>query len=373
MRLSPFVLERYFARHEFKARYLLSSSDCESLSQQELLGMADTATRKMWDELRLSYTESPGHPILRREIANLYETVWPDDVLVLTPEEGIFVGLNVLLQPGSHAIILSPCYQSLYQVAASTGADISRWNLETDGVRWKLDMKALERLTNSRTRLIIVNFPHNPTGFHTDKKTFSRILDFAREKDIVVFSDEMYRLSEYRVEDRLPSACDSSDGAVTLSGLSKSFALPGLRIGWLATKDRELLNRFQQFKDYTTICSSAPSELLAIMALRARDRILDRTHSILQANLDHADRFFARHHEVFEWIRPLASPVAFPRLKGTDSIDRFCDKVIEKKSILLAPGSLFEFGDNHFRIGLGKKNFPEALEQLDAFIHEEYE
>ena len=373
MRLSPFVLERYFARHEFKARYLLSSSDCESLSQYELIEMADTATRKMWDELRLSYTESPGHPILRREIANLYETVWPDDVLVLTPEEGIFVGLNVLLQPGSHAIILSPCYQSLYQVAASTGADISRWNLETDGIRWKLDMKVLERLTNSRTKLIVVNFPHNPTGFHADKKTFSRILDFAREKDIAVFSDEMYRFSEYRAEDRLPSACDSSDGAVTLSGLSKSFALPGLRIGWLATKNRELLSRFQQFKDYTTICSSAPSELLAIMALRARDRILDRTHSILQTNLDHADRFFARHQKVLEWIRPLASPVAFPRLKGTDSINRFCDKLIEKKSLLLAPGSLFEFGGNHFRIGLGKKNFPEALEQLETFIHEEYD
>ncbi len=372
MLLSPFALERYYALHEFSVKFLLSSSDCETLAQTELLTMADSATRKLWDELRLGYTDSSGHPLLRREIANLYETVWPDDVLVTTPEEGIFVALNALLSPEDHAIILSPAYQSLYEVASSTGAQISKWMLETDGVKWKLDLGFLERTRKPNTKVLVINFPHNPTGFHIEVGTQKKILDWAREHKIVLFSDEMYRYAEYRSEDRLPSIADVYDRGVTLGGLSKAFGLPGLRIGWLATKDRAMLNRFKEFKDYTTICSSAPSEILAVIGLRARDRILDRTAAIVQKNLDIADRFFSKHHQRFEWIRPMASPVAFPRLKGTDSIERFCDKLREQKSALLVPGPVFGVPGNHFRIGLGKKNFEEGLEELERFLKENY-
>lgn len=368
MNLSPFSLERYFAKHEFTAKYLLSSSDCETIGQQELVAMADSTTGEMWRNLRLGYTESPGHPLLRREIANLYKTIWPDDVLVLTPEEGIFIAMNALLKHGDHVIILSPAYQSLYEVAASTGADVTRWNLETDGVKWKLDLSFLQRSFRNSTKLLIINFPHNPTGFHPDQKTFDAILDFAREKRIALFSDEMYRFAEYKPEDRRPSVADIYEKGITLGGLSKSFGLPGLRIGWLTTKDKELMQKLIQMKDYTTICSSAPSEVLGIIALRARDRILDRTRQIILQNLDHADRFFAKHHSLFEWIRPLASPVAFPRLKYPEPIERFCDKVVESKGVMLVPGSLFEFPGNHVRIGLGKKNFSEALAVFQEYI-----
>ena len=372
MNLAPFALERYFAGHEFSARYLLSSSDCEGLTQQELLGMADTKTRELWNTLKLGYTESSGHPLLRQEIANLSKSVWPDDVLVLTPEEGIFVAMNVLLNPGDHAIVLTPAYESLYKVAAGIGADVSRWQLETDGVRWKLDLSFLERNVRPSTKLIVINFPHSPTGFHVNTGTLGQIIDFAKTRKLILFSDEMYRFSEYRSADRLPGACDLYEQALTLGGLSKSFALPGLRIGWLATKDQDLMKRLRGFKDYTTICSSAPSEILAIMALRARDRILDRTKKIIEDNMTHAERFFARFHGHFEWIRPMAGPMAFPRLKGTDSIDRFCEKLMEKKGTMLVPGSLFEFGDNHFRIGLGRKNFQEGLEKMGEFLLENY-
>ncbi len=370
--IPPFSLERYFAKHEFSARYLLSSSDCESLSLQELLAMADSSTRELWEGLKFGYTESAGHPSLRREIANLYKTVWPDDVLVLTPEEGIFIALNAVLGPGDHAIVMAPAYQSLHQIPLSLGAEVTRWPLETDGVRWKLDLGFLERSTKPSTKLLVINFPHNPTGFHVDDTFLKRIINFAREKKLVVFSDEMYRYSEYHTKDQLPGACDLFEKNITLGGLSKSLALPGLRIGWLATKDQELMKKLKSLKDYTTICSSAPSEILAIMALRARDRIIDRTWKIIEDNLGHADRFFATHHRFFEWIRPLASPVAFPRLKGTDSIDRFCGKLIESKGVLLVPGSLFDFGANHFRIGLGRKNLPEGLEKLKEFLEEHY-
>lgn len=372
MEIPQFALERFFALHEFSSKFLLSSSDCESLAQTELLSMADAATRKLWDDLRLGYTESSGHPLLRREIANLYQTVWPDDVLVLTPEEGIFVALNSLLTKGDHAIILSPAYQSLHEIAKSAGAQVSPWVLETDGVQWNLDLGFLERERRPNTKLLVINFPHNPTGFHIDGKTQTKILDFVHEHKIILFSDEMYRFAEYRPEDRLPTVADLYDRGVTLGGLSKAFGLPGLRIGWLATKDRQMLDGFKAFKDYTTICSSAPSEILAVIALRARDRIIDRTIRILLENLTHADQFFAKHDTRFEWIRPLASPVAFPRLKGTDSIERFCGKLREQKSTLLVPGSIFEFPGNHFRIGLGRIDLEEGLKQVDAFLRENY-
>ncbi len=370
MNFTPFTLERYFASFEFKVKYLLSSSDCETLGLQDLVSMADSATGELWKNLRFGYTDTPGHPLLRREIANLYKTVWPDDVLVLTPEEGIFVALNVLLKQGDHAIILSPCYQSLHEVAAGTGADTTRWMLETDGVKWKLDLSFLQRSVRNSTKLLVINFPHNPTGFHPGRKTFDAILNFAREKGIMVFSDEMYRYAEYNADDQLPSVADTFEKGITLGGLSKSFGLPGLRIGWLATKDKALMNRFIQLKDYTTICNSAPSEILAIMALRARDRILDRTHNIIQKNLDHADRFFAAHQSSFEWIRPLASPVAFPRLKVPEAVEKFSERLVESRSVMMVPGSLFEYPGNHFRVGMGKENFPEALHILGEFLLE---
>lgn len=372
MNIPSFALERYFAQHEFSAQYLLSSSDCESLSLRELLAMADSSTRELWEGLRFGYTESAGHPVLRREIANLYKTVWPDDVLVLAPEEGIFIAMNALLERGDHAIIMAPAYQSLYEIPASLGVDVTRWTLETDGVRWKLDLAFLERSTKPSTKLLVINFPHNPTGFHIDHDILRRIIDFARERKLVVFSDEMYRYTEYQAKDRLPGACDLFEKNITLGGLSKSLALPGLRIGWLATKDQELMKKLKALRDYTTICNSAPSEILAIMALRARDRIIDRTQKIIEDNLGHVERFFALHHKYFEWIRPLASPVAFPRLKGTDSIERFCENLIRSKRAMLVPGSLFDFPGNHFRIGLGRKNLPEGLETLGEFLKENY-
>lgn len=370
--LTPFHLERFFARHEFTARHLLSASDCETMSQAELLGMADSTTRALWEGLRLGYTESPGHPLLRREIANLYRSVWPDDVLVVTPEEGIFIAMHGLLQRGDHAIVMTPAYQSLTQIAESLGAEVSRWELETDGRQWKLNLAALPKLYRPSTKLLVINVPHNPSGFHIDAAAQKQILAFAREKRIRVFSDEMYRFSEYFANACLPGSCDIYDQAVTLGGLSKSFGLPGLRIGWLACKDREFVHRFQTMKDYTTICHSAPSEVLAIMALRARDRILDRNRAIVADNLDAAQRFFAGHHRFFEWISPMAGPVMFPRLKGTDSIERFCEKLIASRGVLLVPGSLFAFPGNHFRLGLGRKGFAEGLVELGAFLEGEY-
>jgi aspartate/methionine/tyrosine aminotransferase len=366
VRLPDFRLERHFARWEFRAKYLLCASDVEGYRLDELLNLADDEGRGLWRELRLGYTESPGHPLLRREIARLYESIDPGQVLVFSgAEEAIFALANVLVGPQDHAIVTWPGYQSLYEVARATGAAVDLWPLRRSD--WGIDPSDLRRLLRPATKLVVVNFPHNPTGALPETTTFRAIASVATEGPCRLLSDEVYRFLEYNPAARLPAAADLSERGVSLGVLSKAFALAGLRIGWIATRDDELLARLAAFKDYTTICASAPSEILALIALRARDRILARNRTIIAANLERLDRFFADWPHAFTWIRPRAGSVGFPRLLGGLSADAFCDELVDRQGVLLLPGSVFDYTGEHFRIGFGRTNLPEALSRLERF------
>ncbi len=367
MRIAPFQLERYFAQYEFSTPHLLSSSDCEPLTLGELLALGDAESLALWRELSLGYTESQGHPLLRAEIAKLYSQVSPDDVLVVTPEEGIFIAMNVLLDRGDHVIVTYPGYQSLYELARSIGCEVTPWTPDK-GDTWRFDLNRLESSLRRHTRLIVVNFPHNPTGANLTSSQFHDLLNMASERGIAVFSDEMYRLLEHDQSARLEPACDVYENAISLSGMSKTFALAGLRIGWLATRNHAFLNGFATFKDYTTICSSAPSEVLAIMALRARDTIVARNLDIIRNNLRELDCFFARYPDVFEWLRPEAGTVAFPALRPPLQIAEFCRGLVEEKQTMLLPGDVYNFPGNHFRVGFGRRSLPQALIRLEEYV-----
>jgi aspartate/methionine/tyrosine aminotransferase len=366
--LPAFRLERFFARHEFTARYILSASDCETWSLAELLGHASDESLDLWNRLRFGYTESQGHPLLRHEVAAFYESLQPDDVLIAVPEEAIFILMHAVLGASDHAVVVTPAYQSLYDVALSTGCDVTRIALRAESARWRLDLEDLERSLNERTRLMVVNFPHNPTGYMPARAEFEAIVEMARKRGIYLFSDEMYRLLEHDPELRFPAVCDVYEKGVSLSGLSKSFGLPGLRLGWLATRDRTLLERCSGWKDYTTICASAPSEILGIMALRSRDDILTRNRRILARNLEVARSFFREYGGVFRWIEPEGGPVAFPEWIGRGSVEDFCGRVLDDSAVLLAHGALFEHPGGHFRIGMGRSNFQDALGRLGDFV-----
>jgi aspartate/methionine/tyrosine aminotransferase len=372
--MQPFKLERYFAEHEFSAPFLLSASDCESLSLQELLVLADPDTRRLWDGLSLGYTESPGHLRLRQAIAGLYASARLDDVLVAAPEEAIFIYMQTLLSPGDEVVAVAPAYQSLHEVARSLGCRVLPWQLalaETGRAAsrgssrgWRVDLDLLDSLLNDRIRLLVLNFPHNPTGCLPSQTEFAAILALAERRGIYVFSDEMYRLLEYDPARRLPPACDLYERATSLGGMSKSLALPGLRIGWLASRAPGLCARWQEYKDYTTICSSAPSEILALMGLNARPSILARNLEIIRANLELAEAFFARHADLFRWLPPQAGSVAFPAWLG-GGVEQFCARMVESQGVMVVPGSMFDFPGQHFRLGLGRRNFPEALERFE--------
>jgi aspartate/methionine/tyrosine aminotransferase len=366
MQIAEFALERYFAKWEFAVEHLLCASDLQGYPMSELLALADDETRALWEGLTLGYTESTGHPLLRREIAALYDHIEPDDVVVFAgAEEGIFCLANVVLGPGDHAIVTWPGYQSLYEVARATGADVTLHELREDA-GWRIDVAGLRRQVTPTTRLIIVNAPHNPTGMLPDRATFDEVVAIAEEAGAHLLLDEVYRFLEFDPADVLPTGADAAERGISLGVMSKSFAMAGLRIGWLATRDQELLAKCAAFKDYTTICSAAPSEILALIGLRARETILARSRDIVTANLDRLDAFFDEWADRFTWIRPRAGSVGFPRLTVPGvSVDEWAAGLVEAEGVLLLPGSQFGFGGNHFRLGFGRTDLPMALERLD--------
>jgi aspartate/methionine/tyrosine aminotransferase len=367
VKIEPFALERYFARHEFSAPALLSCSDCDGLGMAELLALADEECRALWEGLRLGYTESRGLPRLRAEIAALCSGPAPDDVLVAAPEECIFIAMSCLLEPGDHVVCTFPGYASLYQVAAAMGCEVTRWQPDEDH-GWRFDPAALQQLLRPDTRLVVLNFPHNPTGWLPAREEFAEMVAMARGCGARVFSDEMYRFLEHEPAQRLPSAVELWDQAISLSGMSKSLGLAGLRIGWLCTRDAALLERMAAFKDYITICSSAPSEILALIGLRARATILQRHRARIARNLEQLDRFFARHRRTFRWQRPRAGTVGLVRLCAPLRATSFCERALERGGVMLVPSTLFDYGDEHVRIGFGREDLPEALARLEAVI-----
>jgi aspartate/methionine/tyrosine aminotransferase len=373
MNIKPFYTERFFAIHEFAAPYLLCPSDCESLTVEELLHMAGASWASL-GQLRLGYTETQGAPALRECIAATHDAVGPDQVIGLSaPEEGIFLTMHALLERGDRVIVLTPCYDSLVNVAEYLGCHMVRWPLLEARERpngsgtWKLDLDSLETVVTPGTRLVITNFPHNPTGYLPSHDEWQALIHIVQQAGAWLFSDEMYRGLEYSAAARLAPGCDLYERAITLCGLSKTYGLAGLRVGWLALQDRAMRDRILAWKDYTTICASAPSEALAEMALGIGETLASRNVQIIKDNLSLAEPFFSRWKQVFRWNRPQAGSVALLGLRS-GSAGAFCQRLLDEQGVLLLPSRGLGFGDGHVRFGFGRLAFPQALDQLDHYL-----
>ena len=372
MKIPPFKLERFFAKYEFNVPYLLCASDCESLSVQELLHFEPDSI-ETFNNLWLGYTESQGSPELRQEITRLYQQIAPHQILVHAgAEEAIFIFMNVVLERGDHIIVHDPCYQSLREIAGSIGCEVTKWTAQEQD-HWELDIDFLKQHIKNNTKAIVINCPHNPTGYLMSHEKFMQVIEIARENEILLFSDEVYRGLEYDPHDILPAACDLYEHAISLGVMSKTYGLAGLRIGWVATRDQSLYQKMASFKDYTSICNSAPSEFLATLALRYKEKIIQRNREIVINNLHHLNRFFFEYRHLFDWIAPKAGPIAFPRLNMDRDVEKFCLDLAKKKGVLLLPGNHYDFGNKHFRIGFGRKNMAEGLEKIEEYIHEHLE
>jgi len=276
--------------------------------------------------------------------------------------------MNTLLNRGDKVIVLFPAYQSLYAIPEALGCEVLRWQIQAEPDGWHLDLNWLEENLSSRTRLLVLNFPHNPTGYLPDHAELNTIISMARRHGVTVLSDEMYRGLEYNPAQRLPAVADHYEMGISLSGLSKTYALPGLRLGWLATKNEAWVKDWLAFKDYTTICHSAPSEILGLIGIQNAEAIATRNLNIIHTNLRSVQAFSKKHPSSFSWLAPRAGSVAFPRWTGPGSVNDLCQAAINHHSVMIVPGNIFDYPGDHFRIGLGRKNLKAALSQIESLF-----
>ena len=370
--LPEFRLESHFSRWEFKARYHMTASDAQSMSLAELLALASDEDRAGFENLWLGYTETYGAPDLRAAIAALYARNDSREVLCFAgASEAIFAAHQVLLDADSHAIAITPNYQSHESLPLSI-CDTTGVPLDPDD-NWSLDIDRVAAAVRPNTRLVTINFPHNPTGAILSRDRFDALVELCRRHGIYLFSDEIFNGLGRTGTEHLPYVTDVYERGLSLNVTSKAWGLPGLRIGWIACADTDVLQRMERVKHYLSICNSAPSERLALIALRNRERILARNCAIIDHNLPLLDAFFARHDGLFEWQASDGSCMAFPRYLGEEGVETFTQRLVEEAGVLLLPGSIYrsDLGPtpaDRFRIGFGRSDIEAGIAAMDEYL-----
>ena len=369
MKIAHFATEHFFAKYEFTTPYQLCNSDCETLTIEELLDLAGVSFAD-FGKLSLGYTESQGNPMLREAIASGYQNVQPDEVIELgSPIEGIYLAARAALNPGDEVVVLCPAYDALINMFEHVvgAGNVKHWRFKPGLTQWELDFNELEILITPQTKMVVVNFPHNPTGFLPSASQVEQVINTVKKRGLLLFCDEMYFGLVHAGTPSIPSIADGYQRAVVLSGLSKTYGLPGLRSGWLIVHDRELRENLYNWKFYTSICPPAPTEFLAAAALKVREQLRLRSLDQVETNLKLADAFFAQHADLFTWRRPLAGSTALVEMH-VPSVEAFAEKMAREAGVLIQPATTLGWDDHAFRMGLGRKGFKLALEKFEEFL-----
>lgn len=370
--LPDFRLETHFSKWEFKARYHMTASDAEAMSMRDLLGLATAEEREAFEGMWLGYTETFGAPDLRDAIAGTYTKQSASDILCFAgASEGIFAANQVILDKDSHAIVVTPNYQS-HETLPLALCEATGVPLDPND-NWSLDIDRIAAAIRPNTRLVTINFPHNPTGVILPLDRYQALVALCRKHGIYILHDEIFNGLGETGTRHLPFVADIYERGLSLNVMSKSFGLPGLRIGWIACQDAEIVSKMERLKHYLSICNSGPSERLTMIALRNKDRILARNCAIVDENLPKWDAFFARHSDLFDWQRPDGSCMAFPRYKGSDGVGAFCKSLVEESGVLFLPSTIYssDLGPtptDRLRLGFGRSNLDEGLAALDAHL-----
>ncbi len=374
--LPDFRLETYFSKWEFKAKYHMTASDAETITLHELLKMATPAEQEQFMLMPLGYTETFGAPDLRQTIAAIHTNKTAEEVLCFAgASEGIFAANNVILDKDSHSIVVTPNYQS-HETLPLAICEATGIPLDPDD-NWSLDIDRVAAAIKPNTKLITINFPHNPTGAILSLDRYHALIELCRKHGIYILHDEIFNGLGPSTAQHLPYVADLYERGLSLNVMSKAYGLPGLRIGWIVCQDKELLSKMERFKHYLSICNSGPSERLANIALTYRSKLLARNCSIVDENLPKWDAFFNRHQDLFEWQRPDGACTAYPRYKGADGVEAFCRDLVEKSGVLLLPSTIYrsQLGEtpiDRFRLGLGRKNLDAGIAAMNKHIDDNY-
>lgn len=369
MKIEEFALERWMTTYETVVRYDLAESGIQPLSTRELLAYGgEDALERMLDT-RLGYSEARGTEELRTLLAGLYRETTSDEILVTTGAiEANFLLFNVLLNRGDHVVTVHPAYQQLQSVPKAIGCDVSLWRLTPEnGFRYDLD--ELERLVTGRTRLIVINTPHNPTGAALGPDELARVYAIAEGVGATILGDEAYRWLTLPDRPALAGPVrDLGPRGISVGTLSKPFGLPGLRIGWLAAP-AEIVQQCWAQRDYITLSPGKLNDLLATIAIRERDRILERTHRVAGRNLALLERWIHQREGLVEWAPPQGGLLGLLRYQMDVPSLELANRLAEEASVMLAPGSAFGY-EHHLRIGFGADPdlFAEGLDVAGRFL-----
>jgi aspartate/methionine/tyrosine aminotransferase len=370
MKIEPFALERWMVTWETEVDYDLAESGIQPMSVHELAEL--TGEQDRIDAILrepLLYSEACGTAELRSIIASLYSNTSPENVLVTNGAiEANFLLFNTLLVQGDEVIVVDPCYQQLASVPRALGCDVKLWRLTPEnGFRYDLD--ELQQLVSQRTRLIVINSPHNPTGSILTQDEMNQVFEIAQSVGAMVLSDEAYRwLTLPDQPECAAPARELGDTGLSVSTLSKPFGLPGLRIGWLVAPE-EIVKECWAFRDYVSLSPGYLNDRLAQIVLSHRETLLGRTKQIASGNLAMVEQWIREREGLVDWVRPRGGLLGLLNYQMNIPSAELADNLAQEASVMLAPGSAFGH-EYHLRIGFGAdpKKFRQGLEIAGSYI-----
>lgn len=368
MKIETFELERIQSLWENRVKYNLTESGIHPYTLEELLDR-DEIERLL--SLRLGYGQTNGSEELREAISRLYPGTDLDNVLVTNGSaEANFLSIWTYLDPGDELILMLPNYMQIWGIARSFGATVKPFHLREE-LNWGPDLEELKSQISSRTKMISVCNPNNPTGAVLSDEAMKEIIQLAAQVDAWVYADEIYRGAELDSEET-PTFLGMYDKTIVCCGLSKAYALPGLRIGWLVGP-KDMVEKAWASHDYTSISSGILSNWVATLVLQPelREKVLSRNRKILNENLELLEDWLGKYDNLFSLIPPRAGGVAFPRYNMKINSTELATKLIQEKSVFIAAGDCFGM-DHYMRIGIGseKDYLLAGLKLIDETLEE---
>ncbi|MFJ8153434.1 aminotransferase class I/II-fold pyridoxal phosphate-dependent enzyme [Streptomyces sp. NPDC094468] len=362
----PFLLENWIREYRGRCTLDIGGSDVQALTLENLLRNADDHALEAWRSVALGYGSNAGPSQLRALIAELYEGIDEDGIRVLSgTTEAFFATALATLPRGGHVIVVGPTYQLLSGVFEAAGAKVTVVEMVFDE-GWKLDLDRLSAAWRPDTTVVVLNNPNNPTGTVYDPRSVSALATLAGDRGAYLIMDEIYG-GVGRSNENGRTGVKLGPHVVSLGGLSKVYGLAGLRVGWVASSDRALLERIRDIRYWTTLTNGVINEILARMALRQRHGLLARARAILHNNEGLLRQFIERHSDIIEWSPPTGGTTAYPRLHRGDS-STISQRLAVDYGIFTVPSSVVPSAGQHLRIGLGRTDVPRALEIMDEAL-----
>lgn len=364
MKFEPFKMAQISAQWPAGELKNMHSSNPEPLTWDQLQALLNTDLTAAIKNTPFAYESTQGSFKLRSSLCDVLHSKLLAENLVLTSgaQEGIYLVMNALLNPADHVICFTPCFEPLAKVASDTGAEVSLLPLiEKSG--WGIDWELLESSFKDNTQLLVINFPHNPTGTHISSNELDRLIQLCEEHDCWLLSDEVFRGLEHEPADRLPSAADCYHKAIALGVVSKSLALPGVRVGWVATQNHDLIQKIMTIKSHLSICQSSLDVELCQHLIPHSARLWERNRLIIIDNKYKLEKMLSNHTELY-WQSPKAAATGFVQLKNHQNANELAINWANNHHFTVMPNTAFLTPSAGFRLTLGQINADKYYRQI---------